>query len=511
MISATLLAGSTLLALASSPPSAGKLRADIQGYVARHEREILEEFRNLLAIPNLASNEPGIRTNARAIVAMFEKRGVRTQLLEDSGAPPAVFGELESPGAKKTVVFYAHYDGQPVVASDWKGDPWKPVIRDGPVESGGKEIPWDPLPASTPPEARIYARSAGDDKAPIIGFLAALDALEALGVRPSVNLKFFIEGEEEAGSPHLAEFLRAYRPRLSADAWIFCDGPIHQSRRMLIFFGARGIVDVELTVYGPTRPLHSGHYGNWAPNPIALLTDLLASIRDPNGRILIPGFLEDVSPLTETERRAVAEMPNNDADLERELGIGRAESPGPLAEAILAPAVNFRGIEGGHVGEKATNAIPTEARASIDFRLVPNQTPDGVHRRVEDFVAMKGFFIVRDEPDLATRLAHEKLIRMNWGPGYPAERTSLDAPLSRAVVRIAEEATGGPVVRMPGGGGSIPMYVFRETLGAPVIGVPIANHDDNQHAANENLRLQNLWDGITVYAELFALLGKEWK
>ncbi len=500
-----------ILAGAPPAPTPDPLREALQKAVAAREPEILTEFRDLLAMPNLASDARGIRRNAEAIARMLEKRGVRTELLQQPGAPPVVYGVLPARGATRTVVFYAHYDGQPVDAAAWKGEPFSPVLRDGPLENGGREIPWDPLPSSFPPETRLYARSSGDDKAAIIGFVAALDALEAIGASPSVNLQFFLEGEEEAGSPHLAQALHDHAPKLKADAWIFCDGPVHQSRRMLVFFGARGITDLEMTVYGPRRSLHSGHYGNWAPNPIALLADLLAGMRDPNGRILIPGFSDDVRPLSDAERRALAEMPAIDDELKRELGIGRTESRRPLAESILAPSLNFRGIEGGHVGDQAANAIPTLARASIDFRLVPDETVEGVRKRVEDFVATRGFFIVRDEPDSATRLAHEKLIRMNWGAGYPPARTPLDSPFAAAVVKIAEQASGAPVVRLPSLGASLPMYLFRETLGAPVVGVPIANHDDNQHAANENMRLQNLWDGIVVYAELFALLGREWK
>ncbi len=493
------------------PASPDPMRAALRGQVASRESAILAEFRELLAMPNVASDGPNIGRNAEAVAKLLERRGVRTRLLEHPGAPPVVLGELPSPGAARTVVFYAHYDGQPVDAAAWKSAPWDPVLRDGPVEGAGRDIPWNPLPAPLPPEARLYGRSAGDDKAAIIGFVAALDALKAIGRRPSVNLKFFLEGEEEAGSPHLAEVLRENAPALAADAWIFCDGPVHQSRRMMVFFGARGILDLEMTVYGPTKSLHSGHYGNWAPNPIALLADLLASLRDPEGRITIPGFSDDVRPLSAAERRAVAEMPEVESELKRELGLGRAETSAPLAEAILAPALNLRGIEGGQVGDKAANAIPTRARASIDFRLVPDQTPEGVRRRVEDFVAKKGFTIVRDEPDLASRLAHAKLVRMSWGTGYPALRTPMDAPFSRAVVKIVEQASGGPVVRPPSLGASLPMYVFGEVLRVPVIGVPIANHDDNQHAADENLRLRNLWDGIVVYAELFAFLGEDWK
>ncbi len=500
-----------ILAGAPNTRSPEELRKALQTAVAARQPEILNEFRGLLAMPNLASNTQAIRRNAESVARLLESRGVRTELLGHPGAPPVVYGDLPARGATRTVVFYAHYDGQPVDAAAWKSEPFSPVLRDGPLEAGGRDIPWDPLPPSLPPETRLYARSSGDDKAAIVGFVAALDALKAIGVSPSINLEFFLEGEEEAGSPHLAQVLHDDAAKLKADAWIFCDGPIHQSRRMLVFFGARGVTNVEMTVYGPRRALHSGHYGNWAPNPIALLADLLASMRDPNGRILIPGFSDDVRPLSDAERRALAEIPAVDEELRRELGIGRTESRRPLSEAILAPSLNFRGIEGGHVGEQAANAIPTLARASIDFRLVPDETVEGVRKRVEDFVEAKGFFIVRDEPDSAAHLAHEKLIRMNWGAGYPPARTPLDSPFAAAVVKIAEQASGAPVVRLPSLGASLPMYLFRETLGAPVVGVPIANHDDNQHAANENMRLQNLWDGIAVYAELFALLGREWR
>jgi acetylornithine deacetylase/succinyl-diaminopimelate desuccinylase-like protein len=500
--------------LLCSPAAAGAERSEAPiapaADLVRREPQILSEFRGLLAIPNVASDTVHIRKNADAIAEMLEKRGLHPELLEVDGAPPAVFAELAAPGAAKTVIFYAHYDGQPVDPAQWAGQPWTPVLRDRPLEQSGQIVPWNQVTAPVPGQWRLYARSAGDDKAPIIGFLAALDLLRAERIAPSVRLKFFFEGEEEAGSPHLEAILRKYADRLRGDLWILCDGPVHPSRRMQVFFGARGVTDVEMTVYGATRTLHSGHYGNWAPNPIAMLADLLATMRDSDAHVEIPGFYDDVRPPTDADRAALAKIPNDDAELERELGIGRTESPGKtLAEALLAPAINFRGISSGHVGDRAANAIPTEARASIDFRLVPDQTPERVRKEVERFIESRGFFIVRKDPDEATRLAHPKIVKMIWGPGYRADRTPLDLPVSRAVVRVIERATGGPIVEMPILGGSIPIYLFDEIFHTPVIGVPIANHDDNQHAANENLRLQNLWDGIGIYAKLFAELGKE--
>ncbi|MEO5718584.1 MAG: M20/M25/M40 family metallo-hydrolase [Chthoniobacterales bacterium] len=465
----------------------------------QHEVGILREFSDLLAIPNLASDAPNIQRNAVAIQELMKKRGLTTQLLTLEDAPPIVVGDLAAPGAKRTIAFYAHYDGQPVDLAKWKSDPWKPVMRD----VAGKDIDWQNA-KTIDPEWRLYARSAGDDKAPIIGMLAALDALKSSGAKPSVNLRFVFEGEEEAGSPHLAQYLEKYPKVLRPDAWVLCDGPVHQSRRMELFFGARGTIDLELTVYGPIKGLHDGHYGNWVPNPIVRLTHLIDSMRDENGHILIKDFYRDVKPPGEAEKAAVAKIPDVEADLRNEFQIGGTEGEGKhLNELLLLPALNVRGIEGGHVGAKASNTIQTEARASIDFRLVPNETPESIKPLLERHVESQGYTIVRDAPDAATRAKHPKIVRIDWGAGYPPARTSLDLPLSREVIQLLTAAGHEPVL-LPTVGGSIPMYLFQQPSNTPVIGFPIANHDDNQHAADENLRLQNLWDGIEVYAALFT-------
>ena len=465
--------------------SAAGLSGDpLKDYRAAHEQEIVAEFLKFLAIPNLASDSANIARNADAIVEMYAKRGITARQLRIEGAPPLVVADLPA-GSKKTIAFYAHYDGQPVDPSQWTTPPWQPVIKGD----------------------RIYARSASDDKAPIIAMLTAMDALRDAKIKPKVNIKFVFEGEEEAGSPHLADYLAKFSTDLAADAWMLCDGPVHQSRRMQLYFGARGVTDVEITTYGPSRPLHSGHYGNWAPNPIVALTHLIDSMRDTDGRILIPGFYDDVVPLTAAEKQALAEIPDVDADLKRELSLGRTEGNGKaLNELLLLPALNLRGILSGHVGETASNTIQSEARASIDFRLVPAETPDSVRTRVERFLTDQGWFIVRDTPDAATRMAHPKVVRLDWGAGYPAARTPLDLPIAKQMASIMTATFGTPPVRMPSLGGSIPMYLFQNGGRTPVIGLPIANHDNNQHAANENIRLQNLRDGIDLFAALFAAL-----
>lgn len=497
-----------VLAFQKEDPAAQTIRAKIAEYRRAHEMDILRELADFLSIPNVASDGENITRNARWLTSRLHRRGIRARLLQANGSPPAVYGELPTPGARRTIILYAHYDGQPVVPTLWETDPWQPVLKD----ERGRLIPWSSLSSPVNGEWRLYARSASDDKAPIVAILAAIDALRDARIPLSVNVKFLFEGEEEAGSPHLPAIINRYADLLRADALLLCDGPVHQTRRMQVFFGARGVVDLEMTVYGPTRPLHSGHYGNWAPNPAALLTHLLASMRDTEARILIDGFYDDVRPLTETERRALAEHPHIDTQLRRTLGLARTEGEGrPLVEQIMQPAMNIRGLESGRVGAQARNVIPTEARASIDFRLVPRQTPDKVRSLVEAHIRRQGFFIVHQTPDIETRRAHANIVKLEWGPGYPPARTSMDLPVSRAVVRVIEEAVGRSIIRLPTLGGSGPMYLFLDVLKVPAIGVPIVNHDNNQHAPNENLRLQNLWDGINIYAHLLGRLGEVWE
>lgn len=471
-----------LVAMQSAAAPAGKAVDAARKHHRANEQRILAELTDFLAIPNVASDTPNIEKNAAAIVEMFAKRGVDARLLRVDGAPPLVVADVPRKGAKRTIAFYAHYDGQPVDPTQWTSAPWRPEIRNG----------------------HLYARSASDDKSPIVAMLAALDALRAAKIAPSVNLKFVFEGEEEAGSPHLDQYLAQFANELSPDAWILCDGPVHQSRKALLYFGARGVTGAELTVYGPLRALHSGHYGNWAPNPLVMLTHLVASMRDANGRILIDGYYEDVVPVSESERTALAKAPAFDEEIRRELALGRTEGTTTLNEEILKPALNIRGIAGGHVGARASNSIPTEAHASFDLRLVPAQSPERAQSLVEQHIAKQGFHIVRETPDVDVRRAHPRVAKVVWGHGYPAARTSMDSPLSKKVIEVATVAAGYEPVLLPSLGGSIPMYLFQRGGKVPVIGVPIVNHDNNQHAANENLRLENLWQGIELFAALFA-------
>jgi acetylornithine deacetylase/succinyl-diaminopimelate desuccinylase-like protein len=278
-------------------------------------------------------------------------------------------------------------------------------------------------------------------------------------------------------------------------------------------FGVRGDLGLNLTVYGPTRPLHSGHYGNWAPNPNAMLIHLLASMRDAEGRITISGFYDDVRPLSQAERAAIAAVPAVEAQLQGELRLGHTEggAGARLLERIALPALNLSGLSGGLTGTGSANIIVPLAAAYLDFRLVPAQTPDRVRALVERHIAAQGFHVVQVEPDSATRRDHPRLARLEWGSGYPAARTPIETPAVEALLRAVDGTIGARIIRVPTGGGSLPLYHFAEVLRAPFVILPMVNHDNNQHGENENLRLQNLWDGIELFAGMLERIGRDWR
>jgi acetylornithine deacetylase/succinyl-diaminopimelate desuccinylase-like protein len=452
-----------------------------------HEKEILAEYLEFLAIPNVARDieRPFVGKNADWIVSALGKRGVAARKLAADGAPPVVYGEIKTPGATQTVMFYAHYDGQPVDVSKWTvTEPWKPRIVDG----------------------RIYARSASDDKAPIQAMLSALDSMKAAGVVLKSNVKFFFDGEEEAGSRNVRGVLERNRELLAADVWIFCDGPQHASRRDQIVFGARGTVGFELTVYGADRELHSGHYGNWAPNPAQMLVGLAASMRNDEGLVLIEGFEKGLVPLSASEIAAIREAPDVAGEWARELALGRTLGGGERIEMLVnRPVLNLRGLSSAAVGKAARNVVPSTATASFDIRLVKGIDGKTALERVAGHVRGRGYHVVTKDPDAETLRRYPKVAKIASEGGYNAVRTSMDLPIAQKVV-AAVEAARGPVVKIPTMGGSLPMAVFAEVLGKPLIIVPVANHDNNQHSHNENLRLENLWAGMETLA---ALMGME--
>jgi acetylornithine deacetylase/succinyl-diaminopimelate desuccinylase-like protein len=385
------------------------------------------------------------------------------------------------------------------------------VLRDRAIEAAGKRIPFPTSSAGHrslyDDDWRIYARSSSDDKSPIVALLAALDALRAKKIPLGINLKVIFEGEEEAGSTNLQRTLELHKNLLGADLLITADGPVHQSGRPLVFFGNRGDIGIDVTVYGPVRALHSGHYGNWAPNPAMELSRLLASMKDANGRVLIDGYYDDVTPLSALEKKALAEMPENDGDLERELGIAKPEGGGKkLVELIMEPSLNVRGLRSAYVGSQAQNVVPEKAEASLEARLVKGEDPKKKFEQIAAFIAKQGFFVVDHEPTMEERRSHARIAKVIDEGGYRASRTPMDLPMSKAVVDAVKAAAGHDTVIMPSTGGSVPMYIF-DDLGLQWIGVPIVNYDNHQHSSDENLRLGHFWRGMEIYGAILADLN----
>lgn len=489
----------------------------------QHEVAIVEEFSALLAQPNYAGDHSAIRATAGYILGLLNEHGIQGELLslpdDPSAAVPAIFAEIKSPGAQRTLCLYVHYDGQPVMPENWQDPPYQPVMRNARLNQGGARVDWRKA-AVMDPEWRLYARSAGDDKAPIVALLAALDALRANDRPLGVNLKLFFEGEEEIGSPNLRALVEAHQERLAADFWLFLDGPLHQSGVPTLALGVRGVMGADLTVFGPERGLHSGHYGNYAVNPLARLTHLLTSMRDEQGQILIEGFAQ-AATLSPAEQALLARSPSQDVQLLADLGLAEAERPGERYElSLLRPALNFKGLRAGDVGSQARNVVLPEATASLGFRLIAGQSVAEVRAQVEAHLRSQAYHLIdAEQPSAEERARYPRLARLSWeSAGYPAVRTALDHPAAQALIGLledyrqqagAEALLGHPlpqVVVSPSLGGSLPLAHVTDVLNVPFALLPIANHDDNQHAPNEHLRLGNLWYGIELYAAVLAEL-----
>ncbi|MEJ7767525.1 MAG: M20/M25/M40 family metallo-hydrolase [Chitinophagaceae bacterium] len=487
---------------------------EIREYANQNRNNIIKEFVSFLSLPNVAKDTENIKKNAEFVMNLMTKRGIqKVQLLKanTAGVPPAVYGEVVVPGAKETLIFYAHYDGQPVNPAQWsKGlDPFQPKLFTAAIDKNGENIPFPDNGNRYNGEWRIYGRSTSDDKAGVTAILNAYDAVKKIGRLPACNLKFFFEGEEEAGSPHLNQVLDNYKSLLQSDLWIICDGPVHQSGKKQIVFGVRGDTHLDLTVYAAKRPLHSGHYGNWAPNPALMLAKLLASMKDETGNVTIKGFYDDVIPLTASERKALQEVPSVDEQMKTELEINGIEMPGTtLSEAVNRPSLNINGMQSGNVGKLASNQIPTFATAVIDLRLVVGNDWKRQQQKVADHIKAQGYKVIDHEPTGEERKQYAKIVKMIPGDdGYNAQRTSMDLPIIKKVIEAVQGTIKEQVVLQPTMGGSLPLFLFEKHLGAKTVTIPIANHDNNQHAENENIRLQNLWDGIETMAALMMMKG----
>lgn len=481
---------------------------EVNKYIRDHRVDFLKEYAAFLSIPNVAGDSVNIYRNARFIQEMLQKRGIPSELLlaDVPGSSPVVFGEIKNPQAAKTIIFYAHYDGQPVVEKNWASglSPFKPRLATDRLDRQGKFTDMPATNDGIEDHWRLYGRSSSDDKAGVFAIIAGIEAVMKTQSKPAVNIKFFFEGEEEAGSTNLGKILSKYKEKLKADLWVICDGPRHVSGRKQVVFGVRGDVNVELKVYGPKRPLHSGNYGNWAPNPAMQLSRLLSSMKDVDGMVTIDGFYDDVIPLSEAEKKALADIPKVEDDLRSELKIARPDGKGrPFLELLNLPTLNINGIQSGNVGDLATNIIPSSAVAVLDLRLVPGNKVDTQIDKVRAHIRKQGFHVTDREPtdDELLRLGPvAKLTKLE--AGYEAQRTPMDLPMAKTIIDQVQLTSQERIILLPTLGGSLPLYLFEQHLNTKPVIVTVVNYDNNQHAENENIVLSFLWEGIEMMASI---------
>jgi len=489
------------LALVTSLPVGAQ--SPVATWTTKHQREIVDEFSTLLAIPNVARNDADMRRNAELLKAMFEKRGFTVELQQVTSGAPVILASMDVTPSQGTLTLYIHYDGQPVDSTEWtKCGPFAPCVM-GP---GGK-VTLDASTKSFDPEARIYARSASDDKGPIMAVLSAVDALRATGSKPAWNLRVVLDGQEEGGSANFRRFVASSGDKLKADLAITLDGPRHPSGRPTMYYGVRGSAGVTITVFSSRNDLHSGNYGNWAPDASMRLGKLLGSMKDEAGRVVVEGFYDDVTPLTPTEKRALAEAPNVEAELAKEFGVARPERPDTrLEQKLNEPTLNVLQMEsGGGFSAPGRTAIPASATARIAMRLVHGLDPQKMNERVIAHVRKQGYFVVLNRvPTDEERLAHPLLARIDARGGSRATRVTMDEPLAQSVAKALTRGSVTPV-QLPTLGGSMPFGEFSEGLKLPTVGVSLVNHDNNQHGPDENLKLRNLWEGIDLLASILTM------
>ena len=496
------------LVLASTAGAQDALRPKVEAWTAANQKAIVGEFLDLLALPNVAADRANIERNAVFLKAMLERRGFKAELLPTDGNP-LVWGERLVPGATTTVLIYCQFDGQPVNPSGWaQPNPFAPVLRTSRLDEGGREIADAENQSRYENDWRVYARSASDAKGPIIAFMAALDALAAQGLGPTVNLRVIMDGEEEISSPNLVPAIEKYRDKLKADLMLVFDGPMHFTDQPTLVFGARGIQDAQLTVYGPKSGVHSGNYGNWIPNPALRLAHLLASMKDDRGNILVSGFHDDLVPLTKDEQDLIAAVPNEDARLLKVFGVAKPERDDlSLQMAFQKPTLNIRGMQSSFIGADARTIIPDRAVAEIDIRLVKETNGARMLERLRAHIVKQGYHVVDTDPDDATRARYTHIAKLS-SPRRAATAAFRTSPLlseSKRVIASLEKVWGEPPVRIRTAGGTVPISQFIEALGFPAILVPVVNFDNNQHEENENLRLGNLFRGVVTYAAVLRM------
>ncbi len=501
MIKATF---SLLLVLAITSIYAQKGRLDLESVSKKHAIASFQEFYDLLSLTNDAHFPNDIEKNVVWCETAFAKRGFTTLRLKTAAAP-LLLAERAVKNPAKTVLIYLQIDGQPVNRADWEQeDPWKPVLKEKDVQGKWKIIPYDNLHKTVNPDWRIFARATSDAKGPAMAFLASLDALKELKTEPNFNIKVIMDFEEELGSPNLPAAVSNYKNELAADMLIIFDGPRHISNQPTLSFGARGICEITLTTFGPRVPVHSGNYGNYTPNPALRLAQLLGSMKDDRGIVTLPGFYDGVI-LTEEEKKILQQVPDDENEIKKFLGIAAPDQVGhSFQESLQYPSLNIRGLNALYVGDKARTLIPANATAEIDIRLVPSSNPQRLIDLVRKHIENQGYYIVPNEPTEEERMKYPKIAAIKSSISYGAFQTPFDSECGKWLSKAMVKAFGKAPIKIRTAGGSIPISPFVITLGLPAVAVPTVNPDNNQHAENENIRVGNYMEAVKTFLAILT-------
>jgi acetylornithine deacetylase/succinyl-diaminopimelate desuccinylase-like protein len=472
--------------------------------IQKHAVASFRDFHELLSLPNDAHYPEDIEKNIQWCEQAFAKRGFTTQRLT-TPTVPLLLAERISKKAKKTVLIYLQIDGQPVDSAKWNQEsPWKPTLKERDQAGNWRAIQYERLYEGYHPDWRIFARATSDAKGPAVAFLAALDAAKELKTEPNYNIKVIMDFEEELGSPNLPTAVEKYQEALKADMFIIYDGPRHISNQPTLTFGARGICEITITTFGPRNPVHSGNYGNYTPNPAMRLAQLLATMKDENGRVTIPGFYDGIT-ISDEEKKILAQVPDDEMEIKKFLGIASPDNiGGNFQESLQYPTLNIRGLDALYIGKEARTLIPATATAEIDIRLVPSSDPEQLISLVRKHIEEKGYYLVNGEPTEDERLKYPRIASFQSSISYLAFQTPFNSEVGLWLNRAMTKTFGKPPIQIRTAGGSIPISPFVITLGIPAVAVPTVNPDNNQHAENENIRVGNYVDAVRTFYAILA-------
>ena len=452
----------------------------------------LKEF---LGLANDGHFPKQAKNNAHWCDSVFRNLDFRTEVLHTEGIP-LLFAERRYHKKAKTILFYLQIDGQPVDSSQWDQiNPYNAVLKEK------KGVSWLPidfkrLQNEYNPEWRIFARSASDSKGPAMAFITALEILKEHKTKPRFNVKVIMDFQEEMGSPFLAKTVAINKELLEADMLFIMDGTRHVSNLPTLTYGARGIATAQLRIFGAKQDLHSGQYGNFAPNPVFNAAKLLGSLKDENGKVMIPGFYDGIE-ISDSKKSLINTVPENIDSIKQRLGIANIDAIGnTYQEALQFPSLNIRGLRAGWVEKEVRTIIPSEVIAEIDMRLVPESDGKRLMELLKTYIQDQGYHLVDAIPTEQERSTFPKLASFAYRLGSLPFQTPMESDIGQFLNRAIKKVFDDQVVNMQTTGGSQPIAPFINTLGIPAVSIRIPNPDNNIHGPNENLRIGNYLEGI---------------